>query len=253
MAVTLKSREDIKRMARAGRIAARVRRELAAAVSPGLQTVELDRLAERRIVELGGRPGFKGLYGFPASVCVSVNDEVVHGIPDARALQEGDLVSLDIGVVYKGMCADTALTVAVGSVPAESTRLLEVTSRALEDAVAACRAGGWLGDIGAAVQRRAEEAGFSVVRDYGGHGIGSKMHEEPWIANFGEQGTGIELCPGMTLALEPMVNAGDGAVRTVDRCGWAVVVTADGCLSAHFEHTVAVTAGGPVILTREGA
>ncbi len=166
-------------------------------------------------------------------------------------LNQGDLVSLDIGVVYKGMCADTAITVPVGNVSEEARRLLEAAGQALADAIAASIVGGHLGDIGFAVQNRAESAGFSVVRDYGGHGIGHKMHEEPWIANFGSRGTGLELQAGMTLALEPMLNTGGSAVKAVDRVGWSVVVTADGGVSAHFEHTVAVLKDGPVILTGE--
>jgi methionyl aminopeptidase len=251
MAIPLKSAAELGRMAHAGRIAAQVRKELAAAVCPGVATEALDRLAEQRISELGGRPGFKGLYGFPASVCVSINEEVVHGVPDSRVLNVGDLVSLDIGVVYKGMCADTAITVPVGDVSEEARSLLEAAGQALADAIAASVVGGYLGDIGHAVQNRAESAGFSVVRDYGGHGIGSKMHEEPWIANFGSRGTGLELKAGMTLALEPMLNTGGSAVKTVDREGWSVVVTADGGVSAHFEHTVAVLKDGPAILTGE--
>lgn len=236
-------------MRRAGAIAAQVAEEVRGLIRPGCTTGELDRLAERRIEALGGKPGFKGLYGFPGSICASVNNEVVHGIPGPRVLSAGDIVSVDIGVVYQGLCADMAFTEAVGPVPEETRRLLAVTEEALADAVRAARPGGRLGDIGAAVQRRAEAAGFSVVRDYGGHGIGRRMHEDPWIANFGEPGTGLQLVAGMTLALEPMVCAGGGQVTTVDQRNWQVVVTADGSLSAHFEHTVAVTPDGPVILT----
>lgn len=236
-------------MKAAGAIAAEVREELAGAVRPGVTTAELDRLAETKIRRLGGRPGFKGLYGFPASLCISVNDEVVHGVPGSRLLAAGDLVSMDVGVVYRGFCADTAVTVAVGAVPAQAMRLIEAAQAALAGAIEACRAGNRLGDIGAAVERCASAAGFAVVRDFGGHGIGRKMHEEPWIANFGVPGTGPELIPGMTLALEPMLNAGAGAVRAADSNGWAVIVTSDGSLSAHFEHTVAVTDGPALVLT----
>jgi methionyl aminopeptidase len=251
--VELKTASDLALMRRAGAIAAEVADEICELIGPGRTTRELDRLAERRIRALGGRPGFKGLYGFPASVCVSVNDEVVHGVPGARVLADGDIVSVDIGVVYQGFCADMAFTRPVGEVSGQALQLLEVASAALADAVAAARPGGHLGDIGAAVQRRAERAGFSVVRDYGGHGIGRRMHEDPWIANFGVPGTGLPLAPGMTLALEPMVNIGACQVKTVDRQGWQVIVTADGSLSAHFEHTVAVTPDGPVILTARSA
>lgn len=240
-------------MRAAGAIAAEVREQLAMAARPGVTTAELDRLAETSIRRLGGRPGFKGLYGFPASLCISLNREIVHGVPGDRALVAGDLVSMDIGVVYRGFCADTALTVAVGDAPPETNRLIETTEAALADAIEVCRAGNRLGDIGAAVERRASLAGFSVVRDFGGHGIGRKMHEEPWVANFGAPGTGPELVPGMTLALEPMLNAGGSAVRAVDSGGWSVIVTADGSLSAHFEHTVAVTDGAALVLTARGA
>ncbi len=240
-------------MRAAGAIAAEVREELAAAVAPGITTAELDKLAEARIRRLGGLPGFKGLYGFPASVCISLNNEVVHGVPGGRVVADGDLVSMDVGVVYKGFCADTAITVAVGEVPAEASRLVEVTEAALMQAIEACRPGNRLGDIGAAVERCASAAGFTVVLDFGGHGIGRKMHEEPWIANFGTPGTGPELVAGMTFALEPMLNAGSSSVRAVDNNGWSVIVTSDGSLSAHFEHTVAVTNGQAQVLTIRSA
>jgi methionyl aminopeptidase len=247
--IATKTPADIQRMRAAGLIAAEVRQELASAAIAGVTTAELDRLAERKIRRLGGRPGFKGLYGFPASLCVSVNNEIVHGVPGERVLVPGDIVSMDVGVVYRGFCADTALTVPVGEVTREAARLIEATEGALADAIEACRPGNRLGDIGAAVQRRAEGAGFSVVRDFGGHGIGRKMHEEPWVANFGVAGTGPELLPGMALALEPMLNVGGSGVRSVDNAGWAVIVTADSSLSAHFEHTVAVTDGPALVLT----
>lgn len=236
-------------MRAAGAIAAEVREELAAAAKPGITTAELDRLAETRIRRLGGQPGFKGLYGFPASVCISLNDEVVHGVPGTRVLAAGDIVSMDVGVVYKGFCSDTALTVAVGEVHAEAARLVDVTRASLMEAIEACRVGNRLGDIGAAVEKCATAAGLTVVKDFGGHGIGRKMHEEPWIANFGTPGTGPELVPGMTFALEPMLNAGGSSVRAVDNNGWPVIVTSDGSLSAHFEHTIAVTKGPALVLT----
>lgn len=250
--IAIKTPAEIDRMRAAGAIAAKVREKLATATKPGVTTAELDRLAETSIRHFGGRPGFKGLYGFPASLCISLNEEIVHGVPGERALVAGDLVSMDVGVVYRGFCADTALTVAVGDVPAETSRLIETTEAALTDAIEVCRAGNRLGDIGAAVERRASLAGFTVVRDFGGHGIGRKMHEEPWVANFGVPGTGPELVPGMTLALEPMLNAGGSAVRAVDNGGWSVIVTADGSLSAHFEHTIAVTDGPALVLTARG-
>lgn len=251
--IELRSAADLALMRRAGMIAAQVVDELKAMIAPGVATVELNRVAEAKIRSLGGRPGFLGLYGFPASVCVSINNEVVHGLPGKRTLVAGDIASVDIGVVYDGYCADTAFTAPVGEVSEQARHLLEVTERALRDAIAVCRAGGHLGDIGAAVQRRAEGAGLSVVRDYGGHGIGRRMHEEPWIANFGLPGTGVVLEAGMTLALEPMINVGGSEVRVVPEQGWQVIVTADGSLSAHFEHTVAITGRGPLVLTAKDA
>lgn len=250
--VQVKSPSEIARMQAAGAIAAQVMAEIKQAVRPGVTTAELDRLAERRIKALGGRPAFKGLYGFPASICASLNHEVVHGVPGTRQLVPGDLLKVDIGVSHQGYCADMACSIGVGEVSAEAQRLLTVTAAALDDAVAMCGPGRTLGDVGAAVQRRAEVSGFSVVRDYGGHGIGRRMHEEPWIGNFGVPNSGLALVSGMTLALEPMINVGGSDVMTVNCDGWPVIVTADGTLSAHFEHTVAVTDQGPLVLTARG-
>ncbi len=249
--IGIKSARDLEHMRHSGSIAAKVAREIAAAVAPGVTTAELDRIAERRILALGGLPGFKGLYGFPASACISINDEIVHGVPSTRRLATGDIVSVDIGVVYRGWCSDMAFTVGVGEISPQARRLLDTTERALRRAIVAAVPGNHLGDIGAAVETTALAEGFSVVRDYGGHGIGRRMHEEPWVANFGQPGTGVELSAGMTLALEPMLAFGGFAAETVDNDGWPVVVTADGSLSAHFEHTVAITADGPLILTAE--
>ena len=250
--VPIKTAAEIAIMRRAGVIAAEVAGGLRGALRQGMTTGELDRLAEKRIRALGGVPGFKGLYGFPASVCVSVNEQVVHGVPGDRRIKAGDLVSVDIGVVYRDFCADTAFSVVAGEAQPETARLLKETEAALAAAIAACRAGAKLGDLGHTIQLRAEAAGFGVVREYGGHGIGRRMHEEPWIANFGLAGTGLELAPGMVLALEPMLTAGSGDVTTVDENGWPVVVTADGSWAAHCEHTVAVTSDGPVVLTGQG-
>ncbi len=249
--INLKGARDLEKMRRAGAIAAKVAREIAAAVAPGVTTKELDRITERRILAMGGLPGFKGLYGFPASACISINNEIVHGVPSMRQLAPGDIVSVDIGVVYRGWCSDMAFTVGVGEITPVAKRLLETTERALEQAIKAALPGNHLGDVGAAVEAAAVAQGFSVVRDYGGHGIGRRMHEEPWVANYGQPGTGVELVPGMTLALEPMLAVGGPAAETVDTDGWPVVVTADGTLAAHFEHTVVVTADGPRILTLE--
>jgi len=222
--------------------------ELVHTVAPGVTTAELDRLARVRTRERGAAPAFLGYHGFPAALCVSVNDEVVHGIPsDDRVLREGDVVGLDFGVVLDGWYGDSARTVPVGRVSPGAARLLEVTEGALAGAIAAARPGARLGDLGAAVQAFAEPRGFSVVRDFVGHGIGRRLHEPPQIPNVGTAGTGPVLRAGMVLALEPMVNAGGYAVATLDD-GWTAV-TEDGSLSAHFEHTVAITEAGPEVLT----
>ena len=248
----LKSADDLARMRDAGRVVRAVLDEVAAAAVAGVSTAGLDRLAEARTRELGAVPAFKGYLGYPASVCISVNDEVVHGIPsESRILRDGDLVGLDFGAILGGFHADAAETVLVGRGSPEAERLVAATRQALAAGVAAARPGGRLGDIGAAVQRSAEASGFSVVREFVGHGIGRKLHEPPQVPNFGEPGTGAWMRPGLVLAIEPMVNAGLPGVRTLED-GWTAV-TEDGSLSAHFEHTVAVTEAGPEILTRPGA
>jgi methionyl aminopeptidase len=235
----------------AGRVVRTVLDEVAAAAVAGVSTAELDRLAEARTRDLGAVPAFKGYLGYPASVCISVNDEVVHGIPsETRILRDGDLVGLDFGAILGGFHGDAANTVLVGRGSPEAERLVAATRDALAAGVAAARPGGRLGDIGAAVQRSAEASGFSVVREFVGHGIGRKLHEPPQVPNFGEPGTGAWMRPGLVLAIEPMVNAGLPGVRTLDD-GWTAV-TEDGSLSAHFEHTVAITEAGPEILTRSG-
>jgi methionyl aminopeptidase len=249
--VQLKSADDLARMRDAGRIVRTVLDEVAAAAVAGVSTGELDRLAEARTRQLGAVPAFKGYLGYPASVCISVNDEVVHGIPSgSRLLRDGDLVGLDFGAILGGFHGDAAETVLVGQGSPEAIRLVEATRAALAAGIAAAVPGGRVGDIGAAVQRTAEAAGFAVVRDFVGHGIGRKLHEPPQVPNFGEPGTGAWLRPGLVLAIEPMVNAGLPGVRTLED-GWTAV-TEDGSLSAHFEHTVAVTEAGPEILTRAG-
>lgn len=235
----------------AGRVVRTVLDEVAAAAVAGVSTGELDRLAESRTRQLGAVPAFKGYLGYPASVCISVNDEVVHGIPSGhRVLRDGDLVGLDFGAILGGFHGDAAETVLVGQGSPEALRLVAATRAALAAGIAAALPGGRIGDIGAAVQRTAEAAGFAVVRDFVGHGIGRKLHEPPQVPNFGEPGTGAWLRPGLVLAIEPMVNAGLPGVRTLED-GWTAV-TEDGSLSAHFEHTVAVTEAGPEILTRAG-
>lgn len=245
--IILKSLREIETMKEAGRIVYEVHQALAKAIAPGITTAELDALAERMIVQAGGVPSFKGYHGFPASICASVNEEVVHGIPGNRRLEEGDVIAIDLGVTYKGYVGDSAYTHPVGKVSEKAQSLLDVTRTALAKAIEQCYPGKRLGDLGHAVQSYAESQGFGVVRDYVGHGIGAKMHEDPQIPNFGSPGTGPVLRPGMVLAIEPMINAGTWEVKTLaDK--WTVV-TSDSSYSAHFEHTVAITEQGPLILT----
>lgn len=236
-------------MREAGRITAAALRVVASAVRPGVTTAELDKLAEETIREAGALPAFKGYHGFPATLCTSVNDQVVHGIPAARVLREGEILSVDCGAIVEGYYGDSAMTFPVGAVSAEARRLMDVTKESLEAGIARCMPGMRLYDISAAVQAVAERSGFGVVREYVGHGIGRSMHEDPQVPNYGKAGTGPTLKPGMVLAIEPMINAGRADVRSLDD-GWTVV-TADGSLSAHFEHTVAVTEAGPRVLTLE--
>lgn len=245
-----KDEHELALMREAGRIVAEALARLAQAVAPGITTAQLDAIAGQVIVdENKGIPSFKGYRGFPAMICVSVNEEIVHGIPGPRKLKEGDIAGLDVGVIYKGYQGDGALTVAVGEVDAESKRLMEVTAEALRLGIAAARAGNWTADISKAIQQYVEAQGFSVVREYTGHGIGRKMHEDPQIPNYYDPRVGrVQLRPGMTFALEPMVNVGTWKTRVLDNM-WTVV-TADGKRSAHFEHTIAVTENGPEILTR---
>jgi methionyl aminopeptidase len=248
--ISLKSPREIEVMAQGGRILAATMEVLRSAVRDGASTADLDRVAEDFIrSHAGAVPSFKGLYGFPASICVSVNDEVVHGIPSKkRVLRNGDIISIDVGVLYDGYHTDSATTVPVGEISAESQRLLEVTQRALEGGIQAAIPGNHVQDIGVAIQAVVESAGFSVVRDLVGHGIGTAFHEEPQVPNFGKPKRGARLVSGLTIAIEPMVNVGGSATRTLpDR--WTVV-TADGSRSAHFEHTVAITDVGPRVLTR---
>lgn len=247
--IPLKTPGEIEAMARAGAILGQVLQTVSARVVPGVCTAELDRYAEDFIrAHDGAEPAFKGLYGFPASLCISLNEEVVHGIPSPnRVLREGDIISIDAGVKLDGWYADAAVTRPVGRVDTESARLLEVTQRALAAGIARATPRNRIGDIGAAVQHVAEAAGFTVVRDLVGHGLGRSPHEEPQVPNFGTAGKGLRLREGMVIAIEPMVNAGGAGVRTMpDR--WTVV-TVDGSRSAHFEHTVAITAAGPRVLT----
>ena len=248
--INLKTQHEIEMMAVAGRLLSSVTRQLARACRPGVRTIELDSLAERLIRAGGATPGFLGYNGFPNSVCISVNDEAVHGIPGQRKVKQGDLVSLDLGLVLDGFWADMGLTVPVGRVDPRAADLVRVTEESLRAGIAQAVPGNRLGDVSAAIQRHVEAAGFSVIRQFVGHGIGRAMHEDPQVPNFGRPGTGPELKPGMTLAIEPMVNMGGFDVR-IKPDGWTVV-TADGSLSAYVEHTVAITAGGPRVLTEAG-
>jgi methionyl aminopeptidase len=245
--INLKTAHEIDLMARAGALLASVLPPLKEACRPGVKTIELDRIADRLIREGGATPGFLGYNGFPKSICVSINDEAVHGIPGSRKIANGDLVSLDLGLVLEGFWADVGITVGVGNVTPEARRLIKVTEEALYAGISRAQPGGWLGDVSSAIQRHVEAAGFSVIRQFVGHGIGRQMHEDPQVPNFGQPGTPPRLKPGMTLAIEPMVNAGGYEVY-MKPDGWTIC-TADGSLSAYFEHTVAVTEAGPVILT----
>ncbi|MFY9663277.1 MAG: type I methionyl aminopeptidase [Candidatus Cybelea sp.] len=245
--VTLKSAREIEAMRRSGKVTSQVLTGLMKVVRPGMSTSELDELAERGIRQAGGVPTFKGYNGFPGSICASVNEEVVHGIPGPRVLRDGDLLSIDIGTTLDGYVSDSAVTVAVGNISQNARRLLEVTRECLTVGIAQMQRGNHLGDIGAAVQAHAERHGYGVVRELVGHGVGRAMHEEPQVPNYGEPGTGMELRPGLVLALEPMITQGGPKIRILgDR--WTVV-TADGKLAAHFEHTIALTEDGPRILT----
>jgi len=247
MGIIIKSDREIAVMRQAGRIVATILGILSEQVRPGMKTRELDIIASRESARLGAKPSFKGYRGFPANLCVSVNDEIVHGIPGKRVLNEGDIVSLDFGVIFNGFQGDAAVTVAVGEISPQARQLLEATQAALNAGIAVAYPGARLGDISAAIQNYAESKGYSVVREYTGHGIGREMHEEPQIPNFGQPGTGPVLKKGMTLALEPMVNIGDWRTR-LGSDHW-VVFTADGSLSAHFEHTIAITEAEPEVLT----
>jgi methionyl aminopeptidase len=245
--VVCRTKEEIEKIRRAGRIVAEVLRDLREMAQPGVTTRELDRYAEAKIRARGGIPTFKGYRGFPASICTSINEEVVHGIPSDRKLCAGDIVGIDCGVTLDGYVADAAITVPVGEVSEEVQRLLRVTEEALYRAIEQARVGNRLYDISYAVQSYAEAHGYSVVRDFCGHGVGRQMHEDPQVPNFGTPGRGLRLRPGLVLAIEPMLNMGTHEVEIADD-GWTVR-TVDRKLSAHFEHTIAITERGPIILT----
>lgn len=246
--ITLKSDREIGLMRKAGGILAQILDEMCQAAVPGVSTGEIDQIAESRCKDFGVVPVFKGYRGYPASVCISVNEEVVHGIPSKkRVLRAGDIVGIDFGVAYQGWLADSARTVAVGSISPEAARLMTTTEESLRRGIEQCREGNRLFDIGHAVQNCVEAAGYTVVREFVGHGIGRALHEEPQVPNYGPKGKGLQLKVGMVLAIEPMVNMGTHEVVVLSD-GWTAV-TADKKLSAHFEHTVAITSKGPQILT----
>ncbi len=245
--ITCRSAEELVRLRAANQLVARILAELRQLVVPGATTAGIDAAAERLVREAGAQPAFKGYRGFPATICASRNHEVVHGIPSSQPLAEGDILSIDMGVKLDGYYGDSAVTVPVGAISADAQRLLDVTEASLYRGIDAVRPGARVSDIGQAVQSYVETQGFTVVREFVGHGIGTKLHEEPQIPNYGPGGRGPRLSEGMVLAIEPMVNAGRAAVRVLSD-GWTAI-TVDGTLSAHFEHTVAVTADGAEILT----
>ena len=245
--ISRKSAKELDKMRRAGRALAEVHTELAKAVAPGVRIKDLDELADRLIRDRGGVPSFLGYRGYPGRICASVNEVIVHGIPDERVLEEGDILSIDVGLTVDGWHADSAVTHGVGEITDQARRLLDVTQRSLEAGIGQCRAGGRLSDISHAIESLVVGEGFSVVREFVGHGIGRALHEDPQVPNFGPPGEGPVLQPGMVLAIEPMVNIGGWKTKTLSD-GWTVV-TLDGSLSAHFEHTVAVTDNGPEVLT----
>ncbi|MGA7887152.1 MAG: type I methionyl aminopeptidase [Acidobacteriaceae bacterium] len=250
MAITIRTPQEIEKMRRSGQVVREVLEQVRREVKPGATTQDLERVAAAKIRELGATPAFQGYHGYPCVLCTSINNEVVHGIPSAeRKLRDGDIVSIDTGVVMDGYYGDSAITVAVGSKVAEKTqKLLAVTEASLKSAIRAVKPGATLGDVGAAVQETVEAQGFSVVRDFVGHGIGTHLHEDPQVPNYGTRGRGQKLKAGMVLAIEPMVNEGGAAVQVL-RDGWTTV-TRDGSWSAHFEHTVAVTDEGALVLTQ---
>lgn len=247
-AIQLKTPQQLRIMGQAGKIVAEVLALLGEQIVPGATTAELDALAEAEIMKRGAVPSFKGYHGYPCTICASVNEQIVHGIPGHYCLKEGDILSIDVGAIYKGWHGDAAVTYAVGEPSAEAVRVMGATQEALRRGIAAAVPDNHLGDIGFAIQSWVEAQGFAVIRDFVGHGIGKVMHEAPQVPNFGEAGAGVKLRPGMTIAIEPMVAVGDWHVKVLDD-GWTAV-TADGSLSAHYEHSIAITHNGPEILTK---
>ena len=245
--ITIKSPQELDNMRRAGAVVGSVITLLKRSVEPGITTRELDNIAFKEITRLGAKPTFKGYRGFPASICTSVNEEIVHGIPSKRVLQEGDVVKLDVGATLDGLIGDAAVSLPVGEITEEATSLMEATQQCLVEGINASLSGNRIGDIGAAVQAFGEGKGYGVVREFVGHGVGRFLHEEPQVPNYGQPGIGPLLRPGMCIAIEPMLNLGDWRTRVLED-NWTVV-TADGMLSAHFEHTIIITENGPEILT----
>lgn len=246
--INLKTLAEIKKMREGGRIAAAVLEKISKAAKSGVTVKDLDMMAEQMIQKAGAQPSFKGYKGYPTATCISINDEVVHGIPSERVLKEGDIVGIDLGVFYQGFHTDTAITIGIGRISKEAQKLINITKKSLDLAIKEIKPGQCLGDVQFLIQKTVEEAGFGVIRDLAGHGIGRELQESPAIPNFGKKGTGLVLREGMTLAIEPMVSAGDWHIRLRDD-DWTVV-TADGSLAAHFEHTIAVTKTGCDILTK---
>ena len=247
--IVLKTGRELKVMREACRISAEALKLAGSAVEPGVTTAELDKIAEKYILSQGAVPNFKNYNGYPATACISINNEVIHGIPSKkRVIQVGDIVSIDLGAKFEGYHGDNAATFACGDVSAEAKRLMDTTRESLYEGISAAVSGGRLGDIGAAIQQYVEKRGYSVVRQFVGHGIGTQLHEAPEVPNFGTQGRGIRLMPGMTLAIEPMINVGHYDVKVMPD-GWTVL-TKDGSLSAHFEHTIVITPDGPQIMTK---
>jgi methionyl aminopeptidase len=249
--IVRKSKSELETMREGGRITAACLKMLASNAKEGVTTNDLDRLAEEFIRAHGGTPEFKGYQGFPASICASPNAMIVHGIPDSYTLKNGDIISLDVGVRYKGFVTDSATTVAVGEVNGDVSGLLETTRDCLAAAVEEMRSGNRLGDVGYAIQSVAESRGYGVVRDLVSHGVGRAMHEDPQIPNYGKRGTGIKLLPGMTFAIEPMITLGSYDISISELDGWSIY-TADGSMAAHYEHTIAVTENGPLVITGNG-
>ncbi len=247
--IVLKTTRELELMKEACVIAAGALKAAGAAVEPGITTDEINRIAHNFITKNGAIPTFKGYNGYPAATCISINDEVIHGIPSKkRIIKAGDIVSIDVGATFNGYVGDNAATFAAGDISPEAQRLCDTTRESLYEGIKAAVAGGRIGDIGSTIQRYCEERGFSVVREFTGHGVGKQMHEDPSVPNFGTPGRGVRLLPGMTIAIEPMINMGGAGIRQLPD-GWTIK-TKDGALSAHFEHTVAITANGPVILTQ---